>query len=413
MEVKLVKVLQINGWYPDGSTGKIVKNISELLEDNGDSSYIAFGSSNSKEIKLDNQLRIKTKMGVYISIIQTRLWGRNGFNDKMATHRLIHWINIIQPDIIHLHNIHGHYVNVKLLFGFLKEIDIPVIWTLHDCWSITGHCAYFDYVGCNKWKKGCHNCQQLKYYPISFSDRSKINYSDKKRIFTSLLPNRLEIVVPSKWLKNIIKQSFLNKYSVRQIYNGIDLDIFRPVQSHIRTQFGLNNKKIILAVVYGYNERKGLLDLNILAELLEDSYKILVIGIAQKDREKFNSKILVLGKTDTQYELAEFYSAADVYVNLTLEEVLGMTNIEALACGTPVITYDSGGSTECVDQNTGVVVEKGNIEQVKQKIVEVLAKPKSFYFSACRLRAEQYFDKKVMAEQYLQLYKEKLLCNKS
>lgn len=403
-----MRVLQINGFYPDGSTGKIVQNISNLLEEEGENSFVAFGSSNKKKIDSKKCLRMKTGLGLYISIIQTRLGGRNGFNDRRATYRLIQWIEQVNPNVIHLHNIHGFYINIEILFSYLKAVKLPVIWTLHDCWSITGHCACFDYVGCDKWKNGCNSCEQLKYYPISFCDKSKENYWNKKEIFTSLEEENLKIVVPSQWLGNIIKQSFLNKYEIRQIYNGVDLNLFKPTLNNIRNQYGLDGKKIILTVVYGYNERKGLLDLNLLADLLDTNYQIIVVGVEKKAKKKFNPKILVLEKTKTQYELAQFYSVADVYVNLTLEEVMGMTNIEALACGTPVVTYSSGGSPECVDDKTGKVVERRNIHRMKEEIEKILSKPKTFYSVQCRLRAEEYFDNKKMAQHYLRLYEEML-----
>lgn len=397
----IMKVLQINMTYPHGSTGKIVQDIATQLRVEENECYIAYviGEQDSKY-----EYAVKTRMSIYGGIIRSRAWGRNGFTDKKSALKLVAWIRDIKPDIIHLHNLHGMYIDIRVLFDYLQYSKIPVVWTLHDCWSITGHCASFDYVGCTKWKTGCFDCQQLGYYPFSYIDRTRKNYSDKKNVFTSLPFEQIRLVVPSKWLEKKISESYLKNYTVDVIYNGIDLEVFKPTKSEFRIKYNLMGKKLILGVVYGYNERKGVLYFNELAERLSEEYKIILVGISSKEINKFNDKIMLLPKTSSKRELAELYTVADVFVNLTLEEVLGLTNIEALACGTPVITFSSGGSPECIDNETGIVVKRGDIKAVEKAIKHITGKTKNVYEENCIERARNYFDNKKMIYQYIQLY---------
>lgn len=396
-----MKILQINSYYKYGSTGNIVFDITKNLKTTNIEAYVAAGNV---KCSTDQVYIIKTKFGWLLSVLMSRILGKPGFYDRYSTKKLIKWIKEIQPDIIHLHNIHGFYLNVELLFGYLKSSGIKTIWTLHDCWPLTGHCAHYEYVGCNKWKTGCHDCEQLKIYPISYVDRSRNNYMNKKRIFSSLPSNQLTLVAPSSWLKNQIKSSYLNKYKTEVINNGIDLSVFYPRNSDFKKKYNLVGKKILLSVVFGYNIRKGLDHLNDLIHYLNDDYKIIVVGIQKKDKKYFNENILVLERTSNQEELAELYSCADVFLNLTLEDTFPTVNLEALACGTPVITYKTGGSPECIDAMTGMVVPKGDIFSLYDAIIKVTSYGKKKYSKFCVDRANQFFNKSLMVNNYISLY---------
>lgn len=397
-----MKVLQINLAYKNGSTGKIVYDIQKELMTQGSQGYVVYchGKYRSKYVK-----PVKNKLTFYLSVIESRLGGSAGFYDKHSTKKVLKWINTIKPDIVHLHNIHGFYINVEMLFEYLDKKKIPVVWTLHDCWSMTGHCAHFDYVGCQKWKTGCYDCEQLLRYPIAYRDKSKINYEKKKRTFTLLNNRNLKIITPSKWLCEVVDKSYLSKYQHEVITNGIDLEIFKEHSNDIRKRYKLENKKIVLAVTDGYNERKGIEDINSLADMLNEDYQVILVGIEKRDYSKINKKIITVSKVFNQTEMASYYSAADVYVNTTLEDTFPTTNLEALACGTPVITYDSGGSPECVDEKTGSIVKKHDINEMIEQIENITDnKKKEYYKIECRKRAIREYNKKDMIKKYLELY---------
>lgn len=399
-----MKFLFINMTFSSGSTGRIVQDIASVLRDKGHSCYIVYAQG---DIKNDVVYPVTSKFCQNISIIQTRLFGHHGLNNNHATKKLIKWIDDVNPDVIHLHNIHGFYLNYEVLFKYLYDKDKKVIWTLHDCWSITGHCASFDYINCIKWINGCEKCPQLQLYPISFCDQSKYNYQKKKFLFTKMNKKNLYLTVPSEWLNKKIKKSYLGNYDIKTINNGINVNVFRIIKSNkYRKRYKLENKKIILSVMFGYNKRKGVDDLNKLAEIIDHTYKIILVGIEKKDSSKVNKNIIVIPKTDNQEELVKLYNEADVFVNLTLEEVFGMTNIEALACGTPVVTYNSGGCKECIDDNTGFLIEKHDVYDCFDKIKFICNNDSYFNADLCRERVLKLFTKEKMIEKYLSLYEE-------
>jgi len=262
---------------------------------------------------------------------------------------------------VHLHNIHGYYINIELLFNYLRKNNKKVIWTLHDCWAFTGHCSYFDYIKCDKWKTKCEKCMQKKEYPCSkLIDNSSWNYERKKELFTAIKKENMQIITPSVWLSNLAKESFLKKYDVKVINNGIDTDVFKPTESDFRDKYNLNDKFVILGVASIWNNRKGIKFFYELSEVLDESYKIVLVGISDKDMKKVPANILAINKTNNTKELAKIYTAADVFVNPTLEDNYPTTNLEAISCNTPVITFDSGGSGECIefsDNYLGIVVK--------------------------------------------------------
>lgn len=393
-----MKVIQINMTHAIGSTGNIVKNIENAIKERNWESFV--GCGNLKE-RNDNIYKIGTDAAHTISIIKTRLLGRHGFYNKRSTKKFLEWVDNIKPDIIHLHNIHGNYINVKLLFEYLKAYGKSVVWTLHDCWSFTGNCAYYDYVQCDKWKSMCHDCEQLDKYPITlFFDRSRQNYGEKKRLFTSI--DNMTLVTPSNWLAEQVESSFLNKYSLHVIHNGIDRNIFKPTLSDIRQRYSIGNRFIVLGVSFGYNERKGLQYFNRLAEKLGNEYAIVIVGIKEDDKCKFADSIITITKTNNTKEMAQIYSAADVFVNPTLEDNFPTTNLEALACGTPVITFQTGGSPECINKTCGMVIEKGNFEKLTESIVNICTQS-PFTRVACVTRSDE-FDSRIMTNKYCDLY---------
>ena len=304
--------------------------------------------------------------------------------------------------MLHLHNLHNSYINLPMLFRFIKKNQIPVIWTLHDCWAFTGHCPHFTLNKCDKWKNGCHHCELHREYPKSYVDHSKLMYGLKKKWFCGV--ENLTIVTPSVWLGNLVKQSFLSDYPVRVIHNGIDLDVFRPTESNFRKNHGITDKqKILLGVAFDWGMRKGLDVFLSLAERLDPKeYRIVLVGTNEAIDRDLPENIISIHRTHDQKELAEIYSAADVFVNPTREEVLGLVNLEALACGTPGVTFNTGGSPECYDETCGSIVDCDDIDALENEIIRICT-VKPYTSEACIKRATK-FDKNEKFKEYLDIY---------
>ncbi|PLT31787.1 glycosyltransferase [Peribacillus deserti] len=397
-----MRVLQINSVCGVGSTGRIATDIHAILIGQDHESYIAYGRNNP--LNCDHAIRIGNKIDNYIHVAKTRIFDQHGFGSREATKKFINKLNELNPDVIHLHNIHGYYINVEILFEYLKEANKPVVWTLHDCWAFTGHCAHFDYTGCDCWKvEGNHKCIQKRSYPSSFLvNNSPSNYKRKSKAFTGI--NNLTIVTPSLWLANLVKKSFLKNYRVKIINNGVDLSVFKPVKSGLRKRYKIEDKFLILGVANVWTEKKGFNHFIQLSKKLENNEVIVLVGVTERQKKYLPENIIGINKTNSIQELAEIYSHADVYVNLTLEEVMGLTNIEALACGTPVITFDSGGSVECIDSKTGIVVEKGNQIKLFEEIRKIKNEKVKFHKESTIERAKSMYDKTILYNQYLDLY---------
>lgn len=403
------KLLQICVEGNRGSTGTIAESIGEYVIANNWESYIAIGRfpRSSKS----NLIRIGNYISVLLHVLETRIFDNHGFGSRYATNKLIKKIIQINPDIIHLHHLHGYYINVDILFKFLTKSEIPVIWTFHDCWSFTGHCAYFDRIGCDKWKIECNKCPQKKEYPKSyFIDNSKRNYYLKRKIFNS--PKNLTVVSVSKWLDDLVSQSFLNQINRTIIYNGINTKIFVPESKLYSKIFQSNpelmNKYIILGVANTWDQRKGLNDFIKLSKLISNNDLILLIGLNNDQIRQLPNNIHGIPRTENVSELASIYAIADVYLNLSVEETFGLTTTEALACGTPVIVYNSTASPELVDDNVGIIVEKYNINKVYDAINKIKSKGKSYYSDHCRNRAISLFDKNICFKNYMKLYISKI-----
>lgn len=394
-----MKVLQINSVCGIGSTGRIATHISSKLKSKGHESYIAYGRGIAKDE--NNAIKIGSKLDNYTHVTKTRLLDQHGYGSIIATRKFVQRIKEIDPDIIHLHNIHGYYINIEILFKYLREANKPVIWTLHDCWAFTGHCVHFEYVDCNKWKTGCYMCPQKMEYPASFLfDNSKLNYIKKRELFSSL--ENMHIVTPSNWLTNLVGQSFLGHYPVKTINNGIDVNVFKPNKGDFRENYNIGDKFIVLGVAR-WDKRKGLDYFIRLSEQLGNEYQVVIVGLTEQQKNILPDTIIGIKQTNNIQELVELYSEADVFVNPTLEDNFPTTNIEAMACGTPVITFNTGGSIESIDENTGIIIEKGNFEKLLSAVKKI--KNSDFdYEDACINRVKENFVSENKFLEYIKLY---------
>lgn len=405
-----MRIVEINTVNGTGSTGKIAVALYKLAETNGYEPYIAYGRGNSP-IGIQSY-KIGNIFDFGIHVLSNFFLGNSGFSSKYVTKKFLKWLDTIQPDILHLHNLHGFYIHVEMLFDYIKNHNIPVIMTLHDCWTFTGQCAHFDYTNCKKWKNHCYSCPIFRSdYPYSlFKDNSKQNYILKKAAFTNV--TQMQIVTPSNWLTNLVKQSYLKNYPVKTIYNGIDLNLFQPCASN-STIFNasphLIGKKILLGVANVWTEKKGYHYFLKLADLLNDSFHIVLIGVSKKQQKKLQSKypnkITAITRTNNQKELVQWYSAAYAFINPTLEDNFPTTNLESLACGTPVITFNTGGSPESITPNCGIVIEKGSINKLKEAIISL--ENYAITSASCRNQALKY-NKDILFQEYLQLYQQLL-----
>lgn len=389
-------LFQINVAANWGSHGRIAEGIGEIVQSHGWDSYIAYGRyANPSKSHL---IKVGGFYDQYLHGARSLLFDRHGLGSKGATWRLIQNIDYVQPDIIQLHNIHGYYLNYPELFDYLSNLDVPVVWTLHDAWPFTGHCAFFDSVHCDRWKSGCYNCPQKGTYPPSIlMDRSKRNYEQKRKCFTSL--RNLTIVPVSNWLNGLLDESFLKDIPRVCIHNGVDMELFCPNDMQASFEPG---KKVVLGVNSVWEKRKGLADFAALRSLLDDQYVIVLVGLSRKQISHLPEGVIGIERTNNIQELSAYYSRANVFVNPTYEDNFPTTNLEALACGTPVITYQTGGSPEAIDTDSGVVVHVGDVQALADSIQQVCQEPKKS--ETCRKRVEQCFRKEDRYQEYYDLY---------
>lgn len=389
-----MNILQINTVVNSGSTGRIAEEVGLEVMSQGYNSFISYGRG--KRPSDSELIKIGDKKDVYLHGVRTLLLDEHGLGSNRATRTAISEIKKIKPDIIHLHNIHGYYINYQILFQYIKLGSIPVVWTFHDCWPFTGHCVYFDLVGCTKWKIHCNKCPLTNSYPRSFRDRSFKNFDDKKEAFLNV--KNLTIVTPSNWLKGLVKESFLKDYPIQTINNGIDLKRFYPPEKKV-------NHKIVLGVASIWSNRKGLADFVKLREILNEEVKIVLIGLSKAQIKNLPQNILGLSKTESVEELSKWYQKASVFVNPTYLDNFPTTNLEALACGSPVVTYNTGGSPESITSEIGEVVEKGDINLLEKAINRFLYREDlRGLMLVCRSHALRYFNKEDRYKEYLSIY---------
>lgn len=405
-----MKIFQINVTANRGSTGRIAEEIGRCIIGKGWKSYIAYGRG--EQPSSSTTYRIGCNSDILMNAFAARLFDNDGFGKRKPTEQLVEYIKEINPDIIHLHNLHGYYLNLDILFKYLIASRTPIIWTLHDCWSFTGHCAYFDFVGCTRWMTGCYSCPEKHSYPKSLLlDRSLENYTHKKELISQL--NILRIVTPSSWLADLVRDSFLKIFPVAVINNGVNLKQFYPRSTDgLLERYRLGNRKVVLGVASIWNERKGLKYLVGLIDYLPaDAYQIIIIGVTKAQKKRLPPEILGIERTESIDELAQFYSLADVYVNPTLEDNFPTTNLEALACGTPVVTFKTGGSVEAIgkEQPCGAIVDVKSVPALADAVKLITTKDITVLRKMCIERANRYYDASARFKEYLNIYDD-ILC---
>ena len=392
------KVVLVNSIVNRTSTGKITEQIGLAARREGWDVIAAYGREcfNSRL----ETYRIDKRIDIYYHGLLSRIFDAQGLGSKYATKKLISFFDDYKPDIVHLHNLHGYYINYPILFDYLNSNKIKTVWTLHDCWAMTGHCTHFVRTNCDKWKSGCYKCPQKRYYPDSIMfDCSGRNYRLKEKFFGSC--DNLHIVGASKWVADMAALSILKKADIRYIHNGIDLDIFHPTCNKV------DGKIRVMGIANGWGVSKGMNDFFELRRLLpKEQYEIILVGLQKKHFRNLPDGIRGIERTDTIEDLLDIYSSCDALINLTYADTFPTTNIEALACGTPIITYKTGGSPEAIDNNTGIVVEQGDIVGVINAIKIIEKNGKGFYSKACRTRAEICFDMNKQFYKYVDLYNE-------
>lgn len=390
-------VVQINATSGQGSTGRIVEEISKQLDSLEIENYILYSLGKTKNA---HAFKISNKLLTKINSLFAHLFGNNGFEDVLVTRRIIKFLNKTKPTIVHLHNVHSHDINLKKLFKYLNKTNIKVFWTFHDCWAFTGYCYHFDYISCNKWAGQCANCPLYKQFSL-IADRSHSNFVKKKKF---LLENReMTIITPSTWLADNVKKSFLKKKNITTIHNGINLQDFHFVSSDFLSKNSISDKIILLFVAYKFTEKKGLNDVLFLSERLPKNYQIIMVGDIDIGLIRGKSNILHISKIDNITTLCELYSCADIFVNPTYEDTLPTTNIESLACGTPVISYSTGGAPETIDETCGILVDRGN----KDKLLnEILSFNKDEFTAENCIKKAYSFDSMKAYAKYVKLYLE-------
>ena len=337
---------------PNGSTGGIMMKEHRELLAAGEDSYVFWGRGRAGEG--DHELRFATDAEVRLDAVQTRLDGKAGFHSKAATKRLLERLDEINPDVVHLHNLHGYYVNIEMLFEWLAAHNCKVEWTLHDCWAFTGHCAYFTYVKCAQWKTHCAyfdgRCPQLGAYPKTYSKASCAwNFDQKKRLFNLVPAGRMKLIAPSQWLANLVGESFLSEYPVEVRHNTVDTNVFKPTPSDFRERYGIGDRFMVLGVASPWTERKGLnVFVRLAGELDPSKYAIVLVGLSERQIKQLPANIIGLQRTDSPRTLAEIYTAADVYVTPSIEETFGMTVAEANACRTFAVVVEGTACMEAV-----------------------------------------------------------------
>lgn len=395
-----MKILQINTVYGYGSTGKIAAGIHDVCLEHGHECITAYRYCEGGTVPADTYT-VSSWWDCHVHNRLGRMFSIGGCFSFFKTRSFLKKVDKYQPDIIHLHNLHANYINLPLLFGYIKKKRIPVVWTLHDCWSFTGGCPHFTMARCEKWRGGCHHCPYIKENPIAIMDNSRLMWKLKRKWFTGV--ENLTVVTPSQWLAELVKQSYLKDYPVKVINNGIDLSVFKPTESDFREKHGISaDKFVLLGVSFGWGESKGLDVFVELAKRLDGRFQIVLVGTDDETDKLLPENIISIHRTENQQQLAEIYTAADLFVNPTREDTYPTVNMEAIACGTPVLTFNVGGSPEIPDEYSGAIAETDDVDAMEKEIVRICTE-KPYTKAACLNRAES-FDMYKRFEEYLALY---------
>ncbi len=402
-----MKVIQINGTGYYGSTAKIVRLISNILDEKGVENKIICSGYKEKSLSDEKTIcisgRVRIKFHQYLGFIL----GSAGFHSNLVTRRLIAYLKKEKPDIVHLHHLEGFFVNVKMLLKFLRKEKIKTICTLHDCWMFTGHCTHFTVAKCDRWKTQCEKCSQLKKYPYSlFLDRSKRLFRIKKKLLEKW--EDFNVVNVSRWMDGVVAESFLRNRKRQVVYNGIDTEKFcvdTNAGENLRRELNLEDKFLILGVASTWGEQKGLDKFIQLSKIIPNDWRIILVGLSESQKEQMPENIIGIERVRSQEKLKDFYNLADVFLSLSLEETMGLVTVEAMACGTPAVVFNSTASPELINENVGKILYQQDIEYIKDVLMEVYQKGKEFYSSECRKHAEQNFSEKRMQEDYYNCYR--------
>lgn len=389
------------------STGRIMQEIGELAMQHGWRSCIAYSKGRDGIKSCQSEvIPVGNKWSTIWHGLETRLFDRHGLASNEATRLFVKQIQELKPDVIHIHNIHGYFLNYQILFDFLVQSNIPVVWTVHDCWLYTGHCYYYSYAGCNKWQTGCGHCPQKKEFPASWlTDRSHQNYEDKKQAFTSLPLDQLTIVPVSEWIREEMQHSFFRNNQFHVIHNGINTNIFNIYNpEQVKQKYGLNGKHILLGVASIWSREKGFDDCIQMTDFLHPDEMLVLVGVRPEQQKKLKKNMLGIPRTENIHQLAELYAAADAFINPTWQDNYPTVNLEAIACGTPVVTYRTGGSIEAITDQTGFIVPQGNVKEMLEAARLISQRGKAYYQQPCRTYALENFRKEDRYQDYLDLY---------
>lgn len=396
-----MKVVQVNAIYGRKSTGTIVREIKSCCELNGIECDVAYSIAERPGSKVPGGYQIGNKLTAKWHALMSRIWGKQAYFNHLTTWRFLRWLDRLKPDVVHLHNLHSNYIHLNMLLRYLAKRDIPTVITFHDCWYFTGGCVHYTSVGCDRWKSSCGQCPQWKELPSWFRDSTASVLKDRSR-FLNAIPH-LTIVGVSEWIAGQVRESVLGKKPLRVIYNGFDLDIFRPRASGIRERSGIKDRFVILGPADKWLLPVNKLTLNYFLDNLPDDAVMVLFGSSPVSVE--SPKIIRLGYIKGREEMAEVYSMADVFVNCSREDTLSSLNLECQACGTPVVTYDATGSKETVDNQCGFAVQTGNCQALWEKVLEVRGAGKASLSSACREFVKSRFEKSSNYMEYIDLFR--------
>ncbi len=396
-----MKVVQINAIYGAKSTGTIVREIQSCCEEHGIEGYVAYSIANRPDVEVPRGYHIGNKLTAKWAALVSRVIGKQAYANRFSTRRFLRWLDKVNPDIVHLHNLHSNYIHLNMLLRYLAKHDIATVITMHDCWYFTGGCVHYAAVGCQRWQKGCGQCPKWKAMPSWFCDTSASVLSDKKK-YLSAIP-RLTVVGASQWVAEEMKRSLLGNLNITFIHNGFDLSVFTPTLSRKRQELNIENKFVVLgpASKWLLPTNKATLD-HFLSHMTEDM--VLVLFGCNEITESLPKNVVQIGYIKNPKEMAELYSMADVLVNCSREDTLSSLNLECQACGTPVVTYDATGSKETVDGQCGFAIYTGDVDSLWEKVVRVKELGKNSLTNQCREWVCSHFEKQKNYQKYIQLY---------